>query len=124
MSSANRRILVIDDSDEAAESLALLLRLRGHDVHVAHDGPTGLAEADAWPPEVVVLDIGLPGGMDGYETARRLRAHRGESVRLVALSGCSDGQDDPRATEAGFDVYLIKPAEPAELYRALAPCPG
>ncbi len=124
MNSANRRILVIDDSDEAAESLALLLRLRGHEVHVAHDGPTGLAEANDWPPEVVLLDIGLPGGMDGYETARRLRAHQGESVRLVALTGHSDGQEDPRASAAGFDVYLVKPAELADLYRALAPCPG
>lgn len=124
MSSAGRRILVIEDSDEAAESLALLLRLRGHEVHVAHDGPEGLAEANVWPPEVVLLDIGLPGGMDGYEIARRLRADRGESVRLVALTGRSDGQNDPRASAAGFDVYLVKPAEPADLYRALAPCPG
>jgi DNA-binding response OmpR family regulator len=120
VNSDNRRILVIDDSNEAAESLALLLRLHGHDVRVAHDGPAGLAEADAWPPEVVLLDIGLPGGMDGYETARRLRAHRGESVRLVALTGCSDAEDDQRAQTAGFDLYLVKPAELADLRRAVA----
>jgi CheY-like chemotaxis protein len=121
---ANRRILVIDDSDETAESLAMLLRLYGHEVRVAHDGPTALAEADAWPPEVVLLDIGLPGGMDGFETARRLRADRGESVRLVALTGRSACEDQERAQEAGFDVYLVKPAEPADLRRALSASPG
>jgi CheY-like chemotaxis protein len=115
----NQRILVIDDSDEAAESLALLLRLHGHEVHVAHDGPTALAEADAWSPEVVLLDIGLPGGMDGYETARRLRAHRGESVRLVALTGCTEAEAYERAQAAGFDVYLVKPAELEDLKQAL-----
>jgi CheY-like chemotaxis protein len=124
VNATNRRILVIDDSDEAAESLALLLRLHGHEVHVAHDGPAGLAEADAWPPEVVLLDIGLPGGMDGYETARRLRADRGDSVRLVALTGCSGGEAHQRAHAAGFDVYLVKPAELADLHRALSACRG
>jgi CheY-like chemotaxis protein len=115
----NCRILVIDDSDEAAESLALLLRLHGHEVRVAHDGPTALAEADAWPPEVVLLDIGLPGGMDGYETARRLRADRGKSLRLVALTGCSEVEAHQRARAAGFDAYLVKPAELDDLKQAL-----
>jgi CheY-like chemotaxis protein len=124
MNPASRRVLVIDDSDETAESLAMLLRLYGHEVRVARDGPTGLVEADAWLPEVVLLDIGLPGGMDGFETARRLRADRGESVRLVALTGRSGGEDQERAQEAGFDVYLVKPAEPADLRRALGASPG
>jgi CheY-like chemotaxis protein len=117
LSTTCRRILVVDDNDHAAQSLALILQIHGHEVRVAGDGPSALAEGE-WPPEVVFLDISLP-GMDGYETARRFRAACGERLRLIALTGCSQEEDRRRGLEAGFDAYLIKPATTDELAQAL-----
>jgi CheY-like chemotaxis protein len=111
-------ILVVDDNTDTAESLALLLRIHGYEVRVVNDGPSALAEAAARLPCVVLLDINLP-GMDGFETARLLRAQAGNSLRLVALTGCSREEDRRRGQEAGFDAYLIKPAEIEDLERAL-----
>src|SRR5262249_58987332 len=88
---APRRLLVVDDNVDAAESLAVLLRLAGHEVRVASDGPAALAAAQADPPEMVVLDLGVP-GMDGFEVARRLRALAGTTgTLLVALTGGAPG---------------------------------
>jgi DNA-binding response OmpR family regulator len=120
---AGRRVLVVDDNEDAAESLGLLLRVIGHEVHVAHDGAGALAEAGAWTPEVVLLDIGLPGGMDGYQVARRLRAGHGGTLRLVALTGRCDTEDRRRGQDAGFDDYLVKPAAPEDIARILAAGP-
>jgi signal transduction histidine kinase/DNA-binding response OmpR family regulator len=105
-----RRILVVDDNADSAESLAVLLRADGHEVRTALDGPAALAISEEFLPEVVVLDIGLP-LMDGYEVARRLRARPGlERVDLVALTGYGQPEDRQRGKEAGFDHYLVKPA--------------
>ena len=94
---------------DAAESLALLLRLGGHVTRVAHDGPTALQLAEAEPPEVAFLDIGMP-GMDGYEVARRLRAeHR--DLKVVALTGYGLESDRARVRAAGFDEHLVKPID-------------
>jgi signal transduction histidine kinase/DNA-binding response OmpR family regulator len=119
-----RRVLVLDDNIDGAESLAVLLRIGGHDVRVRHDGPAGLALAEEFRPDLVFLDIGLP-GMDGYEVARRLRERPGlAGVRLVALTGYGQEEDVRRGRQAGIDRHLVKPADPAalaELFAALGP---
>jgi len=102
-----RRVLVIEDNVDAAESLRLALELEGHEVEVAHDGLEGLERARALAPDVVLCDIGLP-RMDGYELARALRAET--DAYLVALSGYGFAEDQRRAAEAGFDAHLTKPA--------------
>jgi signal transduction histidine kinase/methanogenic corrinoid protein MtbC1/ActR/RegA family two-component response regulator len=114
------RILLVDDNVDAAESLAMLLRLLGHEVAVAHDGPAALREADAQRPEVVLLDIGMP-RMDGYEVARRLRERPGPGQAvLVALTGWGQEEDRRRSREAGFDHHLVKPVELSALQKLLA----
>jgi CheY-like chemotaxis protein len=115
-----RRILVIDDNVDAAESLAALLRLREHDVRVVHDGRTALKTATAFRPQVVFLDIAMP-DMDGYEVARRLRQRPElEDPRLVAVTGFGRDQNRRLAKEAGFDEHVTKPLDPATLPALLA----
>src|SRR5262249_35586383 len=115
-----RGILVVDDNVDAAESLALLLRLEGHDARSAHSGPAALAAAQAEPPEMVILDLGMP-GMDGFEVARRLRAlPGGKDVLLVALTGWAQEEDRRRCYEAGFDGHMPKPVELTALRQFLA----
>jgi PAS domain S-box-containing protein len=115
-----RRIVVADDNVDAAESLALLLRLDGHDVRVAHDGAAALAAVEADPPDLVILDIGMP-VMNGYDVARRLRQRPGlDRLMLVAMTGWGQAEDRRRSHEAGFDHHLIKPVEPEALRRLLA----
>jgi PAS domain S-box-containing protein len=117
------RVLVVDDHRDAAESLVILLRLWGHEVQSAHDGPTALAMAAAYRPDAVLLDIGLP-GMNGYEVAERLQELPGwGNVMLVALTGYGQEEDRRRSRAAGFDRHLIKPVDPASLRRLLAPAP-
>jgi two-component system CheB/CheR fusion protein len=119
----SRRVLVVDDNVDAADSIALLLRLGGHEVRVAHDGPTALLIARAFRPQVVFLDIGMP-GMDGYEVARRLRREPGpQPALLVALTGWGHDEDRRRSQEAGFDHHLVKPVDPAALVQLLAGVP-
>jgi signal transduction histidine kinase/methanogenic corrinoid protein MtbC1/CheY-like chemotaxis protein len=114
------RVLLVDDNVDAAESLAMLLRLRGHEVAVAYDGPAALRAAEARRPEVALLDIGLP-SMDGYELARRLRPQPGLGrTVLVALTGWGQEEDRRRSAEAGFDHHLVKPVDLPELQRVLA----
>lgn len=111
----SRRVLVTDDSVDGAQALAILLRLNGHDVRVAHSGPETLETAADFRPEVVFLDIGMP-GMDGLETARRLRHMPGlEGTVLVALTGYGRESDRQRVQEAGFDEFLLKPPSPEAL---------
>lgn len=117
-SSDVQRILVVDDHQDAAEALAEILRHRGHEVAVTHDGPGALREAAAFRPDTVLVDIGLP-GMDGYQVARELRRD-GASRLLVAVTGYGRNQDRRRALEAGFDHFLTKPLEIEELGRLLA----
>jgi two-component system CheB/CheR fusion protein len=115
-----RRVLVVDDNVDTAESLAMLLRLKGHDVQVAYDGPAALDAARAFHPEAVLLDIGLP-GLDGYQVAARLRRRRRTAGSLlVALTGYGQEDDQRRAEHAGFDHHLTKPVDPQVIYDLLA----
>jgi len=117
---ASRRILVVDDNLDTVESLALLLHLMGHEVHTAGDGPSALEAALADPPDLVLLDIGLP-GMNGYEVAVRIRKQPElKDTILVAITGWGQEEDRRRAREAGFDHHLTKPADPAVLQKLLA----
>ncbi|MFL5340760.1 MAG: PAS domain S-box protein [Gemmataceae bacterium] len=114
-----RRVLVVDDNTDAALALGMLLRMLGHDVRTAPDGPAALEEVAEFRPEVAFLDIGMP-GMSGYDLARQLRATPGgESTFLVALTGWGQAEDRRYAHEAGFDEHLTKPADPAKLVELL-----
>ncbi|WP_431257979.1 response regulator [Roseateles chitinivorans] len=104
--------MVVDDNRDAADSMAVFLELAGFDTTVQLDGPSALQAATAQVPQVVLLDIGLP-GLDGYEVARRFRAlPGGADCLLIALTGYGQQDDRRRAHEAGFDVHLVKPADP------------
>ncbi len=116
------RVLIVDDNADGARSLAMVLELVGHEVRTCHDGPAALVESEAFEPEVVLLDIGLP-GMDGYEVARRLRARPGSQPLLVALTGYGQAEDLRRSREAGFDHHLVKPADPETLTSLFATAP-
>jgi CheY-like chemotaxis protein len=115
-----RRVLVVDDNQDVAESTAMVLRLIGSEVFVANDGPAALAAALSFQPEIVLLDIGLP-GMDGFEVARRLRGQVGvQQPLLVALSGYAQEEDRKRSSQAGFDLHLVKPANLPDLKALIA----
>ena len=117
---ARLRVLIVDDSIDGAESLSMLLQIGGHETTMAHAGPDALTAAAAFRPDVILLDIGLP-GMDGYEVARRLRAtddHKG--TLLVALTGWGSESDRRRSKEAGFDHHLTKPVDVTYITRLLA----
>jgi two-component system CheB/CheR fusion protein len=117
--SEGMRVLVVDDSADSARSLGSLLELLGHEVEVAHGGPEALEIVASRPPEVAVLDIGMP-GMDGFELARRLRERfPPEELLLVAVTGWGKDEDRRRSREAGFDHHLVKPARPADLQQLL-----
>jgi CheY-like chemotaxis protein len=117
---ASRRVLVVDDNPDAEDSLALLMQMHGHEVRTARDGPAALRMAEELRPEVVLLDIGLP-GMDGYEVARKLRGQAGiEDALLVAVTGYGQEEDRQRAHQAGFDLHLVKPVDPDALIEAVA----
>jgi signal transduction histidine kinase len=110
-----RNILIADDNQDALESLALMLRMEGHEVHCASDGEEALELAGLRRPEIVVLDVGMP-KMDGCEVARRIRAESwGRDAVLVALTGWGQEVDRRRSREAGFDMHLVKPVDPATL---------
>jgi signal transduction histidine kinase/CheY-like chemotaxis protein len=114
------RVLVVEDNVDAAESLATLLRVWGHDVQVVHDGLEALEAASESRPEVVLLDIGLP-GLDGYQVARRLREDVGlDSSLLVAMTGYGQPEDRRRSREAGIHHHFVKPVEPLVLRNLLA----
>jgi DNA-binding response OmpR family regulator len=108
-------VLVVDDNRDAADSLCLLLRLWGYDCRAAYDGAAGLAVADTYLPDCLVLDIGLP-SLDGYTLAQRIRQHpRLSRAKLVALSAYSDDAHVRRTREAGYDHQFVKPANLSEL---------
>ena len=110
-----RNILIADDNQDALESLALMLRMEGHEVHCASDGEEALLLAGQRKPEIVVLDVGMP-KLDGCEVARRIRAESwGRGAVLVALTGWGQEVDRRRSREAGFDMHLVKPVDPATL---------
>lgn len=115
-----KRILVVDDNADAAESLAVLLALQGHETRLALTGAEALEAAWAFGPDVALLDLGLP-AMDGYELAARLRAMpQLRGIRLVALTGYGRSEDRQRTRAAGFDDHLVKPVDLAALTRALS----
>jgi PAS domain S-box-containing protein len=114
-----RRILVVDDNVDAATTLEVLLRSLGHETRLAHDGMAALGIAREFRPEVILLDIGMP-GLDGYEVARRLRAmNLGQTFRIVAITGWGQEADRTRSKEAGFDLHLVKPVDPGVLVSVL-----
>jgi CheY-like chemotaxis protein len=116
-------VLVVDDNQDAAESVALLLRLWGHEVRTAHEGVSALKAARSYLPEVVLLDLGLP-GLDGYEVARQLRGEQGEGpLLIVAMTGYGQDEDRRRSREAGFDHHLVKPVDPHTLQGLLGGSP-
>jgi CheY-like chemotaxis protein len=114
-----KRILVVDDNPDAAEGLALGLKLRGYVVRVAYDGPSALDAVQDFQPAVALLDIGLP-EMDGYELAEKLRALPGlEALRCVAVTGFGQESDRARSRAAGFHAHLVKPADFDSIIRAI-----
>jgi two-component system CheB/CheR fusion protein len=115
--------LVVDDNDDAARSLAMLLKTMGHEVRVANDGESGLRMATVSHPDLVILDIGMP-GMDGYEVARRLRASNSFPMTIIALSGYGQEGDRQRSREAGIDAHVVKPLEPGALEGLIAALRG
>ncbi len=120
---AGKRILLADDNRDAAESLAILLRLEGHDVDLAHDGETALRKYAERRPDVALLDIGMPKG-NGYEVARRIRADGGQGVLLIAVTGWAQDSDKAESRAAGFDHHLTKPIEPEALIGLLGGSAG
>jgi CheY-like chemotaxis protein/nitrogen-specific signal transduction histidine kinase len=117
---ATRRILVVDDNRDAADSLAMLLRMMGNEVRMAHDGLDAVGAAAAFQPDVVLLDIGLP-ELNGYEAARRIRQQdSGAGMVLVALTGWGQEEDRRRALAAGFDHHMTKPVDFNDLRKLLA----
>jgi signal transduction histidine kinase len=117
--SVPRRVLIVEDNKDAAQTLAEVVRMLGHHAEVAEDGPAAVRRAGEYHPDVVLCDVGLP-GMDGYEVARELRAARGRDVRLVAISGYAQPEDVTRAAQAGFDEHIAKPCGPEQIERLLS----
>lgn len=117
-SACGRRVLVVDDNEDAAETLAMVLRLSGHHVEVAYNGMCALARARANKPEVVLCDLGLP-ELSGFDFAKAIRREHGAVILLVAVSGYAEPEDMRRSREAGFDAHLAKPAQPADLEKLL-----
>jgi PAS domain S-box-containing protein len=115
-----RRVLVVDDSLDAAQSMVMLLGFEGHDVHEAHDGAEAIRVAERVRPDVVLMDIGLP-IMNGYEACRHIRSQPwGQTMLLVAMTGWGQDEDRERSSEAGFDVHLVKPVDHDELFGIIA----
>ena len=112
-------MLLIEDNADVRQTLRELLEHDGHRVDEDRDGVSGLAHAEALQPDIVLIDIGLP-GLDGYEVARRIRARRGAAPILVALTGYGQAEDVRRSREAGFDAHLTKPVSPDHLADMLA----
>jgi signal transduction histidine kinase/ActR/RegA family two-component response regulator len=114
-----QRILVVDDNRDSADSAAVLLKLLGAQVHLSYDGPAALAAIDSFRPDVVLMDIGLP-GMDGYEVARRIRQRPElDHLTLIAITGWGQAEDRLRSQAAGFQHHLVKPADPSALQALL-----
>ena len=115
-----RRVLVVDDNRDAADSLAMILQLHGHDTEIAYDGEEAIERAAAFRPELLLLDLGLP-KLDGYEVARRIRERSaGSGVEFIALTGWGSREDRERSAAAGFRGHLVKPVRQEDLLRLLA----
>jgi CheY-like chemotaxis protein len=117
------RILVVDDNQDSALSLAMMLSIMGHETRTANDGESAVTAAENFLPEVVLLDIGLP-KLNGYEVAQRIREQAwGASMFLIAVTGWGQEEDRQRSSEVGLNVHMVKPVEPAALERLLATLP-
>jgi CheY-like chemotaxis protein len=114
-----RRLLVVDDNRDAADSLLMLMKMRGFDVEVAYDGLEAIEMAARYKPGVVLLDIGLP-GLDGYEVCRRMRQQGLTDARIIALSGYGQERDRELSKEAGFNLHAVKPVQIDELLKMIA----
>jgi CheY-like chemotaxis protein len=114
-----KRVLLVDDNRDAAETLGEFLRAIGHDVTICHDAAAALESLARAKPDVAILDIGLP-VMDGYELAARVRAALGPSCLLIALTGYGQEGDKARSEAAGFNVHLVKPVQPQDVLALLA----
>ena len=117
--SSARRVLVVDDSVDAADSVAMLLEFEGHEIHKAHDGADAVRTAERVRPDIVLMDIGLP-ILNGYDACRRIRNHAwGAAIIMVAITGWGQDEDREQSTAAGFDLHLVKPVDHAELLRVV-----
>jgi CheY-like chemotaxis protein len=124
LQAAGRRILIVDDSEDGAETLAMLLQFGGHETHKAHDGVEAIDLAEQLRPDAVLLDIGLP-GMNGYEVCSRIRKEPwGKEMVLVALTGWGQEEDRLRSKEVGFDAHMVKPVDFRVLLELLASLPA
>jgi PAS domain S-box-containing protein len=124
MPSVGRRVLIVDDSEDGAESLAMLLRFAGHDTYKAHDGIAAIEAAEQLQPDAVLLDFGLP-RLNGYEVCSRIRQEPwGKDLVLVALTGWGQEEDRQRSKEAGFDAHMVKPVDHDVLLTLLASLPS
>jgi CheY-like chemotaxis protein len=114
------RILIVDDNRDAADSLVMLLRIMGNDTRTAYDGQEGVAVAEEFRPDAMLLDIGLP-KLNGYEACRRIREQSwGKKVFLIAVTGWGQEEDRRRSHEAGFNEHMVKPVDPQDLMKLLA----
>jgi CheY-like chemotaxis protein len=119
-----RRILIVEDLFDAAITMELLLEMMGHQVEIAVDGQSGLDKADRFGPDIILCDIGLPGALSGYDVARRVRRMpRVKDAYLIALTGFGSASDKAEAAQAGFDLHLVKPIDPAALEPMIARIP-
>src|SRR5262245_27262995 len=118
-----RRVLVVEDNTDSAESMQMLLQIFGHEVAVAYSGGMGVELARGFLPEIVLCDVGLPGDLDGYDVARALRGNPATDVYLVALTGYGSEEDRRQAESAGFDLHLTKPVSPERLEQLLSTVP-
>jgi CheY-like chemotaxis protein len=120
LSGPSLRVMVVDDNIDTADFLVTLLEASGHDVRMAHDGPSSLKAALAFQPDVVLLDIGLP-GLDGFEVAKRLRQQTAlNGIVLVAMTGYGQESDRQRSLDAGFNHHLVKPTAFSKVQQILA----
>ena len=110
---------MVDDNEDAADSLAELLKHSGHQVEIAYTGMSALARVRASCPEIVLCDLGLP-ELSGYEFAKAIRRECHHTIRLVAISGYAEPEDLRRSIEAGFDAHVAKPAKPSDIERWLS----
>jgi CheY-like chemotaxis protein len=113
------RVLVVDDVEDNRESLGLLVQSWGHEVRLAHDGPSALEAFVSFRPHAVLLDIGLP-GMDGWQVAQQIRRHDSGATLLVAVTAYGQEGDRARSSAAGIDIHLVKPVKPADVRQLLA----
>ncbi|MCZ4501116.1 MAG: hypothetical protein JWQ74_3673, partial [Marmoricola sp.] len=116
-----RKILVVDDNHDAAETLSIFLKLKGNEVQVRYDGYVGIKLAESFLPDVVVLDIGMP-GLDGYQSCRLMRdSVWGGTMTIIALTGYGQEDDIRKSMEAGFDAHLLKPVDIKQLMSIIDP---